>query len=212
MAHYDLEEQEQIDTLKTWWKMYGNLVTGLVTALALAGIGWQGWNWYQRNQAAQASAIYGVLEQAVVEHDAQKIKAAAGELSEKFGGTTYASLAALVAARQSFDAGDLKTAKAQLAWAVAHGKDEVRDLAHLRLAAVQLDEKAYDEALKLLEASHAPAFDARFLELKGDVLIAQGKAAEAKAAYKAALEKATEKAGPTLELLQQKLDSLGGAA
>lgn len=212
MAHYDLEEQEQIDTLKTWWKMYGNLVTGLVTALALAGIGWQGWNWYQRNQAAQASAIYGVLEQAVVEHDAQKIKAAAGELSEKFGGTTYASLAALVAARQSFDAGDLKTAKAQLAWAVAHGKDEVRDLAHLRLAAVQLDEKAYDEALKLLEASHAPAFDARFLELKGDVLIAQGKAAEAKAAYKAALDKATEKAGPTLELLQQKLDSLGGAA
>lgn len=212
MAHYDLEEQEQIDTLKTWWKMYGNLVTGLVTALALAGIGWQGWNWYQRNQAAQASAIYGVLEQAVVEHDAQKIKAAAGELSEKFGGTTYASLAALVAARQSFDAGDLKTAKAQLAWAVAHGKDEVRDLAHLRLAAVQLDEKAYDEALKLLEASHAPAFDARFLELKGDVLVAQGKVAEAKAAYKAALEKATEKAGPTLELLQQKLDSLGGAA
>ena len=212
MAHYDLEEQEQIDTLKTWWKMYGNLVTGLVTALALAGIGWQGWNWYQRNQAAQASAIYGVLEQAVAERDAQKIKAAAGELSEKFGGTTYASLAALVAARQSFDAGDLKTAKAQLAWAVAHGKDEVRDLAHLRLAAVQLDEKAYDEALKLLEASHAPAFDARFLELKGDVLIAQGKAAEAKAAYKAALDKATEKAGPTLELLQQKLDSLGGAA
>lgn len=212
MAHYDLEEQEQIDTLKTWWKMYGNLVTGLVTALALAGIGWQGWNWYQRNQAAQASAIYGVLEQAVAERDAQKIKAAAGELSEKFGGTTYASLAALVAARQSFDAGDLKTAKAQLAWAVAHGKDEVRDLAHLRLAAVQLDEKAYDEALKLLEASHAPAFDARFLELKGDVLVAQGKAAEAKAAYKAALDKATEKAGPTLELLQQKLDSLGGAA
>lgn len=212
MAHYDLEEQEQIDTLKTWWKMYGNLVTSLVTAVAVAGIGWQGWNWYQRNQAAQASAIYGVLEQAVAERDTQKIKAAAGELSEKFGGTTYASLAALVAARQSFDAGDLKTAKAQLAWVVEHGRDEVRDLAHLRLAAVQLDEKAYDEALKLLEASHAPAFDVRFLELKGDVLVAQGKPAEAKAAYKAALDKAGEKPGPTQELLQQKLDSLGGAA
>jgi predicted negative regulator of RcsB-dependent stress response len=47
MAHYDLEEQEQIDTLKTWWKMYGNLVTGLALAVALGVVGWQGWNWYQ---------------------------------------------------------------------------------------------------------------------------------------------------------------------
>ena len=54
MAHYDLEEQEQIDSLRTWWKMYGNLVTGVVVAASLAVIGWQGWNWYQRGQAAQA--------------------------------------------------------------------------------------------------------------------------------------------------------------
>jgi len=64
MAHYDLEEQEQIDTLKTWWKMYGNLVTGLVMAASLAVVGWQGWNWYQGGQSAKAAAIYGVLEQA----------------------------------------------------------------------------------------------------------------------------------------------------
>ncbi|MFV0371521.1 MAG: tetratricopeptide repeat protein, partial [Azonexus sp.] len=51
MAHYDLEEQEQIDTLKTWWKMYGNLVTSLITAAALAVLGWQAWNWYQNKQA-----------------------------------------------------------------------------------------------------------------------------------------------------------------
>lgn len=64
MAHYDLEEQEQIDTLKTWWKLYGNLVTGLVMAGSLAVVGWQGWNWYQGGQGAKAAAIYGVLEQA----------------------------------------------------------------------------------------------------------------------------------------------------
>ena len=64
MAHYDLEEQEQIDSLKTWWKMYGNLVTGLVVAASLAMVGWQGWNWYQGGQSAKAAAIYGVLEQA----------------------------------------------------------------------------------------------------------------------------------------------------
>ncbi len=212
MAHYDLEEQEQLDSLKTWWKMYGNLVTGVVAVAAVGVLAWQGWTWHQRSQAAQAAAVYGALEQAVAVRDAQKIKAAAGELAEKFGSTAQASLGALVAARQSFDAGDLKTAKAQLTWAADNGKDEFRDLARLRLAAVLLDEKAYDEALKALDAAHAAAFDARFLELKGDVLVAQGKKLEALGAYKAALDKAELKSATVRELLQQKLDSLGEAA
>ena len=215
MAHYDLEEQEQIDSLKTWWKMYGNLVTGVVVAASIGVIGWQGWNWHQRSQVAQASAIYAVLEQGAALRDGQKVKAAAGELAEKFGSTSYAWLGALVAARQSFDAGDLKTARAQLNWAVDNAKDEVRDLARLRLAAVLLDEKAYDEALKQLEAAHDAAFAARFLELKGDVLAAQGKVSEARAAYKAALDKGEVRegrGGAGRELLRQKLDSLGGAA
>jgi predicted negative regulator of RcsB-dependent stress response len=175
MAHYDLEEQEQIDSIKTWWKMYGNLVTGIVVAASLAVIGWQGWNWYQNGQSAKAFTIYAVLEQAASLGDSQKVKAAAGELAEKFGGTSYASLGAMLAAKQSFDAGDLKTAKTQLAWVADNGKDEIRDLARLRLVAVQIDEKAYDEALRQLDSAHAPAFDARFQELKGDVLTAQGK-------------------------------------
>lgn len=212
MAHLDLEEQEQIDSLKTWWKMYGNLVSGVVVAASLSVIGWQGWNWYQRSQSAQAAAVYAVLEQAVAAQDAQKTKMIAGELVDKFGRTTYATLGAMLAAKQSFDAGDLKTAHAQLSWAADHADDELRDLARLRLVAVQLDEKAYDEALKQLEVAHAPVFDSRFLELKGDVLVAQGKKGEARTAYQAALDKAAAKAGPGRELLQQKLDDLGGAA
>lgn len=212
MAHLDLEEQEQIDSLKTWWKMYGNLFTSVVVAASIGAIGWQGWNWYQRSQSAQASAIYGVLEQAVATQDTAKVKAAAGELAEKFGRTSYAGLGALLAAKQSFEAGDLKTARAQLSWAADNGKDEVRDLARLRLVAVLLDEKEYDAALKQLEATHAPVFAGRFLESKGDVLTAQGKKAEARTAYQAALDKGDAKAGPARELLQQKLDSLGEAA
>ena len=212
MAHYDLEEQEQIDSLKTWWKMYGNLVTGLVVAASLAMVGWQGWNWYQGGQSAKAAAIYGVLEQAASAGDAQKVKASAGELAEKFGGTHYAALGAMLAARQSFDAGDLKTARTQLTWAAENAKDELKDLARLRLAAILLDDKAYDEALKQLDGARAAALDARFLEMKGDVLAAQGKRPEARSAYKSALEKSADKAGAGRELLQQKLDSLGEAA
>lgn len=212
MAHYDLEEQEQLDSLKTWWKMYGNLVTGLVSAAAIAVVGWQGWNWHQGGQAAKAAGVYAVLEQSVAMGDAQKTKAAAGELAEKFGGTSYAALGAMLAAKQSFESGDLKTAKAQLLWAADNGKDELKDLARLRLVAVQLDEKAYDEALKQLEAGHAPIFDARFQELKGDVFSAQGKKIEARGAYKSALDKSADKPGAGRELLQQKIDNLGEAA
>lgn len=213
MAHYDLEEQEQIDSLKTWWKMYGNLLTSLISAVALAVVGWQGWNWYQNNEAAKASSVFLVLEQAVQAGDAQRIKATAGELTEKFGRSGYAGLGALLAAKHSFDAGDLKTAKVQLAWVAENSKDELRDVARLRLAGVQLDEQAYDEALKQLNATPAPAFAARFLELKGDVLAAQGKKSEARASYQGALDKLGEKAvGAGRELLQQKLDSLGESA
>ncbi|MDR2838883.1 MAG: tetratricopeptide repeat protein [Azonexus sp.] len=209
MATYDLEEQEQIDSLKTWWKMYGNLVTAVIAAAALAMVGWQAWNWYRNNQAAQASAVFAELEQAALAGDVQKIKATAGELSEKYAGSSYAPLGVLLAARHSIEAGDLKTARSQLAWAADNGRDEVRDLARYRLAAVLLDAKEYDDALKQLDAAPAPAFAARFQELRGDVLFAQDKKPEARAAYRAALDKMSEAAGPGRQLLQEKLDSLG---
>jgi len=73
MATYDLEEQEQIAEIKAWWKQYGNLMVGIVTAVSVGVIAWQGWNWYQRGQAAKASMVYGALQKAVVEDDAQRV-------------------------------------------------------------------------------------------------------------------------------------------
>lgn len=218
MAVYDLEEQEQLDELKTWWKQYGNLVTALVVAVALAMAAWQAWNWWQRNQTAQAGAVYGALEQAVAAHDAKKARETAGELIDKFSATSYAGLAALLSAKIQVDSGDLKTAKLQFAWAAEHAKDkELRDLARLRLAAVLEDEKAYDEALKQLTAEPAAPFAPRYAEQKGDILAAQGKTAEAKAAYDEALAKldaaekgaADQSRGPYREVLQIKRESLG---
>lgn len=218
MAAYDLEEQEQLDELKVWWKLHGNKVTGVLLAAAVAVAGWQGWNWYQRGQAAQASSIYGVLQRAASEKDLQRVKAASGELLEKFGNSAYAPLAALTAGKAAYDAQDLKTAKVQLAWAVDHSDGELKDLASLRLAAVLLDEKAHDEALKLVQTSSSPAFAARFADMRGDILLAQGKRAEAKAAYQVVLQKTdaaaagrNAPASGLKELVQQKLDALGDA-
>ncbi len=221
MAAYDLEEQEQLDELKTWWKMYGNLVTAVVMAAAIAVLGWQAWNWWQRNQAGQASVLYGSVQIATVQQDAKRARELTGELIDKYSGTAYAGLAALLSAKAQADGGDAKSAQAQLAWAVDNaGDDSVRDLARLRLAALLLDDKAYDQALQRLAAEPAPSLAPRFNELRGDVLIAQGKNAEARAAYESALAKldAILKDGGSearvraayREVLQVKLDALGG--
>ncbi|HMW17188.1 MAG TPA: tetratricopeptide repeat protein [Accumulibacter sp.] len=224
MAAYDLEEQEQIAEIKAWWKQYGNLVLGVLTAASLAVLAWQGWNWYQRSQSSQASMVYAVLQKAVQENDMQRVKAASGELIEKFPGTAFAPLAALAAAKVFNDAGDAKTAKLQLTWVAEHGRDEIRDLARLRLAALLIDEKAYDEALQQLAAPGSAAFSVRFADSRGDVLAAQGKKAEARTAYQTALDKLVDEDKSTTdkntlqaaqanaayrELLQLKLDTLG---
>ncbi|MBI3525064.1 MAG: tetratricopeptide repeat protein [Betaproteobacteria bacterium] len=219
MAVYDLEEQEQLDELKTWWKQYGNLITAVVVAVSVGVIGWQGWNWWQRNQAGQAAAVYAVVEQAAREHDAKKALAATGELTDKFSGTAYAGLAALLSSKLQVDAGDLKTAKLQLGWAVENARgNALRDLARLRLAAVLLDEKAYDEALKQLAVEPAPAFAPRYAELKGDIFVALGKPEEARTAYQTALAKldaarnsaADQSRAQYRDMLQVKLEALGG--
>lgn len=95
------------------------------------------------------------------------------------------------------DAGGGKTAKLKLLWVVEHSKHELRELARLRLVALLFDEKAYDEALKQLNGKVSPTFAARFAESRGDVLIAQGKRAEAATVYQAALSdlESADKAG-----------------
>lgn len=206
---YDLEEQEKLDELKAWWKKNGTTVMLAVTVFAAVVAGMQGWRAYQNNQQSQAALAYEAVQSGVQGKDTKRIRDAAGQLIEKYPGTPQASRSALLAAGVNHEAGDTKSAKAQLQWVIDHAKEEgARDIARLRLAGILLDEKAYEEALKTLEASHEKAFDGLFSDLKGDVLTAQGKMADARVAYKAALEKMDEKS-VYRQAVEMKLDGLG---
>jgi predicted negative regulator of RcsB-dependent stress response len=206
----DLEEQEQLAELKSWWKSHGNLVIGVIVAAMLAFAGWRYWNVYQGNQAAQAAGLYETLGKAAQANDAKALRDASGALVENFPRTLYAPMGALVAARFYYDRNDLKSAKAQLQWVVDRSSsDDLRDLARLRLAAVLLDEKAYDEALKQLDGQHAAAYDTQYNAMRGDILVAKGQPAEAKAAYKAALDKAASQDAQFRESVRMRLDALG---
>lgn len=135
MATYDLEEQEQIDELRTWWRMHGARVTSVITICAVAVAGWQAWRYWQRAKSADASRIFAELSVAAEQRNLRQVKTLTGTLLSDFSQTDYAGLAALVAARAFADSGDEKSASAQLQWASESARDElVRGLAGLRLA------------------------------------------------------------------------------
>jgi predicted negative regulator of RcsB-dependent stress response len=211
LQNLDLEEQEQLAELKAWWRQYGNLLLFTVLAAAVAVAGWGGWRWYERQQGSQASALYETLAKAARAGDAKAVRDSGGALAESYPRTLYATMGAMAAARFHADRGELKSAKAQLQWVVERSPSEdFRDLARLRLGAVLLDEKSYDEALKLLDAKPLEAYAAQFAALRGDLLLAKNQPAEAKAAYQLALEKANGGSAAFRESLQMRLDALGG--
>jgi predicted negative regulator of RcsB-dependent stress response len=209
---FDLEEQEKLDELKAWWDRWGNLVSfGLAGVLALAA-GWQWWQSHQTSQAVEAAAIYTKLMQAVEGSDSTVAREAGGMIIDKFPGTGYAPRAALLLAGINLGLKDTKSAQAQLEWAIEHTREAgLKDIARLRLASLLLDSKQYDAAMSQLNSAHTDAFGPRFNDLKGDVLLAQGKTQEAKAAYDAAYQALDDK-NPMRELVGLKLDALGGPA
>ena len=207
---YDLEEQEQIANFKAFWSRFGNLITW-VLILALGGYAaWNFWNSHQRTQAAEASGLYDSLTEAVQAHDMAKVQRISGDIESKFGSTAYAQMAALAAAKGAFEANDLKTAKAQLQWAIDHGDDEYKAVAKLRMSGLLLDEKAFDQALAILNGDFPAQFAAEVQDRKGDVFVAQNKLPDARTAYQAALDK-MEKNHPGRQVVQVKLDAIGGA-
>jgi predicted negative regulator of RcsB-dependent stress response len=205
---YDLEEQEQIDELKAWWKTYGQWVTNGIVALILIYAGYQAWHYYNASQSVEASTQFQAL-QVTDEKDLKAIQAKAAEIMDKYASTPYAGRAALYAAKANYAANDVKSAKAQLEWVSQNATEtSVSAIASLQLANILAEEKNYAAALKLLEAPHDAGFDGLFSDLKGDVLLALGKKAEAKAAYENALLK-LDMDGKYRSLTQQKLEALG---
>lgn len=215
MAAYDLEEQEQLEALKQWWKRYGNTVLGALTVVLLAVAGWRGWMWYQDHRAGQAMGYYEALEDAARRNDADsaaRLKAAAQTLRDDFGATPYATRGALLAAQALADSKDLDGARAQLEWVAASKDTALAPVARLRLAGLLLDQKRHDDALAQL-ANPPAAFAALYADRRGDVLAAQGKPDEARKAWETARDGLVA-AGDTrlASVVQLKIDILMSGA
>jgi len=207
----DLEEQEQLDQIKHFWKRYGNLITWLLIIVLGAFAAWNGYQYWQRQQAAQAAAMYDEVERMVGSNDMARVDRAFGDMKERYGRTTYAQQSGLLVAKAYHDAGRIDAAREALSWVADKASDQgYQAIARLRLAGLMAQSKSYPEALAVLAGKFPAEFAPLAADRRGDILALQGKPDEAKAEYQKAyggLDGQTD----YRRLVEIKLHALGAA-
>ena len=207
--HLDLEEQEQLDQLKHFWKQYGNLITWILIAVLGSIAAWNGYQAWQRNQSMQAAAMFDEVERVARGGDVEKTQRAFSEMTGRFARTTYAQQSGLLLGKMAFDAGKMDSAKAALEWVVQNGSDPAYvAIARLRLSGVLLETKAYDDALKTLSTDFSDDFVGLVADRKADIYMLQNKKNEARTEYQKAY-KAFDDRSEYRRLVEVKLNALG---
>jgi predicted negative regulator of RcsB-dependent stress response len=208
-SHLDLEEQEQLDQIKHFWKTYGNLISWVLIAVLGSFAAMNGWQYWQRTQATKAAAIYEEIERAVQAGDLPRAEQRFADVRGAYGGTLLAQQAGLMVAHAALEKGNADSARAALTWVAGEASDQgLKAIARLRLAAVLVEAKAYDESLKQLSGEMPAEFAALASDRRGDIYNLQGKKAEAKAEYTKAFQGLDERA-EYRRLLEVKLTALG---
>lgn len=202
-----LDDEEQLEQLKTWWKEnWIALAGGLVIGFGAIG-GWEGYKNWRDARNASASQMYEELKKNLDAAKAEDAESIVVRLKTDFASTPYASAAALRVAHAEVEQGKLDAAAANLAWVVAHADDDgLVQLARLRQARVLFAQDKHDEALALLK-NEPGSFASLYEELRGDIQLAKGDRGAARSAYERALASA-ETGATNKTLLQQKLDDL----
>jgi len=203
-------DQEQWEAIKAWWKGNGKqLIAVIILGLAVS-FGYQFWQQHKVQQAEKASVLYDQLVASYADGSPLLFKDIANELENNFRSTPYAGIAALLEAKTAAEKGDLAVALQKSQWAMEHARgDWLRQIARLRAARVLLAQQKPDAALALLQkvddAGYTPAINL----VKGDIYLAQGKTADARTAYQAALQ-AIPATQPLHADLQMRIEQLPG--
>lgn len=207
--HLDLEEQEQLDQLKHFWKQYGNLISWILIAALGAVAAWNGYQWWQRSQAVQAATMFEEVERVVRSGDVAKAERAFGDMRDRFAATAYTHQAGLMLAKMAYESGKPDVSKSALTWVADQSKDKgYASIARLRLSGLLVESKSLDEALSMLNGEFAEEFVALVADRKGDIFTSQGKRADAIVEYQKAYKAFDEKTQYRL-LVEIKLNALG---
>ena len=200
-------DDEQVERIKEWWKdNASSVITGLVIGLAIL-FGWPQWVKYRENLAAEASTHFAKMTNALENSQRENVINEANIIIEEYGSSAYASLARFALAKAFVDAGEFVKAEQQLSELIKSKPDRpIEMVARKRLSAILLQQNKLDDAMNILNVDFPADFAAAFEELKGDIQLKQGKAADAREAYQRARFAKPPVANP--QFLQQKLDDL----
>lgn len=207
--HLDLEEQEQLAQFKAFWARWGNALTWLAIAVLGAYAAWNAWHYWQRTQATQAAELFGQVQLAAQAKDADKVTRVIKDMEANVGATALMTHARLVAAQTLADAGRQPAAREQLKQVLGSAKDDgLRASAALRLAALDMQDQAWEQALAQLQGDWPASYQGLMADRRGDVLNAQGKRDEAIAAYQQAFAAVPADAAYR-QMIRVKLNALG---
>ncbi len=203
-----LEEQQELDNFKYFWKSTGRWLFALLIAAAL---GYLGYTMYKSHKASKSQEAAEVLAKIVDKMQAKasqaEVNADLTNLQQNYSDSIAAAQATLMAAATEFDARRYDVAEGHLNWVLQNQKAPlIQALAAQRLGIVLLQQKKYDAAIAALSTKVEADFEPLLLEAKGDVYAVQNKTKEAAQSYQQALEKLPKDAIER-ELLQMKLDS-----
>ena len=207
--HLDLEEQEQLDQIKAFWRKWGNAITWFLIVVLGSYAAYNGWQLWQKNRAQKAAAIYDQVTEAAGAGDLARLQRVLTDFRNEADGTLLLQHGELVLAKVAVDKGDLAIASAALNRVIADGTDEgLTAIAKLRLAGVFMQEAAWDKAKGLLGGTWAPEFEGLVADRLGDIALATSDTSAAIAAY----QKAWSALGsdlPYRRLIEVKLNALG---
>lgn len=184
-----MTEEEQLESIKKWWKRHGNVVMLIVSVILFAVAGYRYFMWHQDKLTQQASVAYEQMMVALSNQNVKAVKSYANELIQDHSSTVYADVAHMTLAKFYASKNKLDQAQAELRVVAEHGKMlPLKQVAKIRLARILAAEKSYTKALdelsRVVDATYLPVIN----ELKGDIYGATGQYQEAMSSYKQAID------------------------
>ena len=210
-----LSDEEQLESLKHWWKKNGTQLLLTVVLVVGGWFGWQQWQQSREQKAAQASIVYMEMvelagqgaQEELSEEDEKRLMELAESLRNDHGDSEYAQYATLMLARQAVLNDDLDAAAVALQTVIDSSDDvELASIARMRLARVEMARQNYAEALTVLEVVAPPGMTSLYAELRGDIYYLSDDYVAARAAYQSALNGLVEESNNIRPMLELKLN------
>lgn len=203
-----MTEEEQLQAIKNWWQRHSNIILTIASILLLLAAAYRYWHWHQDKEKAFASTAYEQMMVAFSNKDNKSVRSYANQLIQNYPKTVYSDVSHLILSKLFIAKDKYPQAQAELSKVIAESKmPALKQIAKIRLARILAMNKAWSEALKLLENIDDPAYLLMVHELQGDIYVLTGAYQKAVESYNLAINDAkSSNVGDTF--LEMKINEL----